>query len=75
MEQPEIDQKVTALLNTSASDCSISMEGMADRKPADALAVVRSALIHMNENGMDRKSHRQALMKAGRLALKKLGES
>lgn len=75
MEQNEIDREVTRLLNTSASDCAISVEGMANRQPANALAVVGAALVYMNNHGIGRKSHRQALMKAGRLALKTLGES
>lgn len=66
--------KALKLIGTSASDCEITAMHRASTSPAEALAEVANALHHLNAQGMDRKSHRQALMKAGRAALKKLGE-
>lgn len=66
--------RAARLTGTSASDCDITMMRKVDTAPAEALAEVVNALHHLNTQGLDKKAHRQALMKAGRAALKKLGE-
>lgn len=62
------------LVGTSAEDCSITMQNRVASSPMGALSDVAEALNYMNTNGIEKKAHRQALMKAGRAALKKLGE-
>jgi hypothetical protein len=62
------------LVGTSAEDCSITMQNRVASSPMGALSDVAGALDYMNANGIEKKAHRQALMKAGRAALKKLGE-
>ena len=62
------------LVGTSAEDCSITMQNRVASNPMGALSDVADALDYMNTNGIEKKAHRQALMKAGRAALKKLGE-
>ncbi|MCK7542926.1 hypothetical protein MLC59_01915 [Marinobacter bryozoorum] len=66
--------RATRLTGTSASDCDITMMRKVDHSPLEALAEVANALYHLNAQGLEKKAHRQALMKAGRAALKKLGE-
>lgn len=62
------------LVGTSAEDCSITMQNRVASSPMGALSDVAQALNYMNTNGIEKKAHRHALMKAGRAALKKLGE-
>jgi len=50
------------------------MQNRVASSPMGALSDVADALNYMNTNGIEKKAHRQALMKAGRAALKKLGE-
>lgn len=62
------------LVGTSAEDCGNTMQNRVASSPMGALSDVADALNYMNTNGIEKKAHRQALMKAGRAALKKLGE-
>ncbi len=62
------------LIGTSASDCDITMMRKVDHSPVEALAEAANALRYLNGRGLEKKAHRQALMKAVRAALKKLGE-
>lgn len=62
------------LLGTSAADCNITIENDLNRDPAEALRTVIRALFHMNNNGIEKKAHRQALVRAGKKALGKIGE-
>ena len=65
---------MTALLNTSASDCAISLNNDADRDPAGTIRKVLSFLHLMNLRDIEKKSHRQAMLRAGRKALNTIGE-
>jgi len=62
------------LLGTSASDCECTMLLVAENRPMAALEQVAAVLHLMNVSGQEKKAHRLALVKAGRVALKKLGE-
>jgi len=68
------EQKMTALINTSASDCAISLNNDAERDPAGTIRKVLSVLHLMNFRGIEKKSHRQAMLRAGRKALAEIGE-
>lgn len=62
------------IIGTSASDCEISIMLNATTSPVTTLATVANTLHYMNANGIEKISHRKALMKAGRKALNVLGE-
>jgi hypothetical protein len=62
------------VIGSSASDCEIEMMLAAGSSPVATLATVAETLYRMNAQGIEKVSHRKALMKAGRVALKKLGE-
>ncbi len=68
------EQQMTALLGTSASDCAITLSNSADRDPSGTVREVLSLLQLMNARGIDKKSHRQAMLRAGRKALSAIGE-
>jgi hypothetical protein len=68
------EQQMTALINTSASDCGITLNNDADRDPAGTIRKVLSVLHLMNFRGIEKKSHRQAMLRAGRKALAEIGE-
>ena len=63
-----------SVIGSSASDCEIDMMLFAGSNPVTALQVIGQALNYMNARGIEKTSHRSALMKAGRKALKQLGE-
>lgn len=65
---------VQKYIGTSADDCRISMELNAEKSPATTLSEITLILFEMNWQGIEKKAHRQALTKAGRLALKRLAE-
>ena len=62
------------VIGSSASDCEIEMMLAAGASPVTTLATVAETLYHMNARGIHKVSHRKALMKAGRKALKLLGD-
>lgn len=70
----KVERQMTALLGTSASDCAISLDNDANRDPAGTIRKVLSVLHLMNLRGIEKKSHRQAMLRAGRKALNKIGE-
>ena len=74
----EVFDKSKALMqkytSTSASDCQIQMDLNAEYRPGETLAEIAQILLAMNFHGIEKKSHRQALAKAGRKALAKLSE-
>tara|TARA_R100001244_G_scaffold63164_6_gene52504 strand:+ start:599 stop:826 length:228 start_codon:yes stop_codon:yes gene_type:complete len=70
----EQQKRAVAVIGTSASDCEISMVLQAGHNPLRTLDEVAGALHYMNTHGIERISHRKALMKAGRKALNVLGE-
>lgn len=57
------------LVGTSASDCEIKIVGQADKHPMATLREVAGTLHYMNCRGIEKVSHRRALVKAGRKAL------
>jgi len=65
---------IRSLINTSASDCAITLNNAADRDPAGTIRKVLSVLRLMNFRGIEKKSHRQAMLRAGRKALTEIGE-
>lgn len=66
--------EVVWLIGTSASDLEISLTCQVEKSPMRVLTNVATALFYMNEQGIEKVSHRKALVKAGRAALKKLGD-
>lgn len=68
------EQRALRLTGTSASDCETTAMHNVESHPVEVLADVANALRFLNEQRVEKKAHRQALMKAGRAALKKLGE-
>ena len=62
------------VIGSSASDCECDMMRHAETSPLSTLATVAETLHYMNANGIEKISHRKALMKAGRKALNVLGE-
>lgn len=62
------------VIGTSASDCEISMVLCATTSPVTTLATIAETLHHMNAKGIEKISHRKALMKAGRKALAVMGD-
>lgn len=63
------------VIGSSASDCECDMMRSAEVTPVSTLATVAETLHYMNANGIEKISHRKALMKAGRKALNVLGDS
>lgn len=70
----QVEARMTALINTSASDCAITMNNKAESDPVDTIGEVTQVLIMMNHKGIERKSHRQAMLRAARKALNSIGE-
>jgi len=70
----EQQKRAAGIIGSSASDCEVSMVLSAGHSPVRTLSEVAETLYYMNVRGLEKKSHRQALMKAGRAALKKLGD-
>lgn len=68
------EKELNRLLGSSCSDCAITMENDVNRDPAEALRTALRTLLLMNEKGIQKKAHRQALVRAGRKALGKIGE-
>ncbi len=70
------DQNAAAaqVIGTSASDCETGMMLSATTSPVSTLSTVAQTLHYMNAKGIEKVSHRKALMKAGRKALNVLGE-
>lgn len=68
------EKEMTALIGTSASDCAISLNNDAERDPSGTVRKVMGVLNLMNARGLEKKSHRQAMLRAGRKALNKIGE-
>ena len=61
-----------SLINTSAADCAVSIMRTAYTDPIYTLHLIADTLQLLNDRGLEKKSHRQALLKAGRAALKEL---
>ncbi len=70
------DQNAAAarVIGTSASDWETGMVLSATTSPVSTLATVAQTLHYMNATGIEKISHRKALMKAGRKALNVLGK-
>lgn len=68
------EKEINRLLGSSCSDCAITMENDVARDPAEALRTAMRTLLYMNEKGIQKKAHRQALVRAGRKALGIIGE-
>ena len=70
----EQDSAPAGVIGTSASDCETGMMLSATTSPVRTLETVAETLHYMNASGIEKISHRKALMKAGRKALNVLGE-
>ncbi|WP_228285589.1 hypothetical protein [Marinobacter sp. bablab_jr008] len=68
------EKEMTALIGTSADDCAISITSHAETEPVETIRKVIRVLELMNSRGIEKKSHRQAMLRAGRKALNKIGE-
>lgn len=68
------EKEMRALISTSAADCDSSLNCSLANNPADALRRVTRVLHQMNALGIEKKSHRQAMVRAGKKALAKIGE-
>lgn len=71
MHQAKIDH-VSALLNTSAHDASVTLANMGSSDPADTLELCTAALVRLNATHAERISHRKAFATAARKTLKQL---
>ena len=71
MHPAKID-RISALLNTSAQDASISLNRLAEDSPAQALELCAGALVRLNATQAEKTSHRKAFATAARKALKQL---
>lgn len=71
MHPAKID-RVSALLNTSAQDASVTLNVLAGDDPAQALEICAAALVRLNATHADKTSHRKAFATAARKALKQL---
>ena len=76
-DQKALDQATklaTRLLGTSVDDASTTLINQAESRPACLLVDVAMVLTIMNKEGIEKKSHRQAMLRAGRKALNTIGE-
>lgn len=62
------------LIGVSAGDCESTLMCRVANNPLDALGLVAKTLQYMNEQRIEKISHRRALVKAGRAALATLAE-
>lgn len=70
---PAKREQVSALLNTSADDASVSLKLMLDRQgAAHALEICAAALVRLDATQAGRASHRKAFATTARRALKQL---
>jgi len=74
MLSEEQKKRAAMVIGSSASDCDVSMTLQATHSPVRTLCEVAETLHYMNANGIEKISHRKALMKAGRKALNVLGD-
>ncbi|QTN40941.1 hypothetical protein [Marinobacter salsuginis] len=70
----EATQLATRLLGTSVDDASTTLINQAEIRPACLLVDVAMVLTIMNKEGIEKKSHRQAMARAARAAIKNLVE-
>lgn len=63
-----VEAKMQRLINTSADDCSITLANSANRNPVETIGEITQVLVMMNHQGIDKKSHRQAMLRAGHRA-------
>ena len=68
------EKDMNGLINSSASDCQITLDCGLANDPAGTLRRVISVLHMMNFHGIEKKSHRAGLLRAGRKALNQIGE-
>lgn len=68
------EKDMNSLINSSASDCQSSLNCQLANDSAGTLRRVISVLHMMNFQGIEKKSHRAALLRAGRKALNQIGE-
>jgi len=70
----QVEARMTALTNTSASDCAITLDNSATSHPVETIGEVTQLLMMMNHKGIEKKAHRQAMLRAARKALNSIGE-
>lgn len=70
----EATKLATRLLGTSVDDASTTLINQAESRPACLLVDVAMVLTIMNKEGIEKKSHRQAMARAARAAIKNLVE-
>lgn len=70
----QVEARMTALINTSASDCAITMDNRATYHPVETIGEATQLLVMMNHKGIEKKSHRQAMLRTARKALNSIGE-
>ena len=70
----EATKLATRLLGTSVDDASTTLINQAGSRPACLLVDVAMVLTIMNKEGIEKKSHRQAMARAARAAIKNLVE-
>lgn len=69
-----VEAKMQRLINTSAADCSITLTNSANSNPVETIGEITQVLVMMNHQGIDKKSHRQAMLRAARKAMASLAE-
>ena len=76
-EQKALDKATmlaTRLLGTSVDDASTTLINQAESRPGCLLVDVAMVLTIMNKESIEKKSHRQAMARAARAAIKNLVE-
>lgn len=69
-----IEKDMNNMIGASASDCEAKMESLLRHYQADALRRITGVFELMNERGISKKSHRQAMARAARTVIKNLAE-
>ncbi|WP_342632104.1 hypothetical protein [Marinobacter alkaliphilus] len=69
-----IEKDMHRIIGASVQDCEATLDGLLRHYQADALRRITDVLQLMNERGISKKSHRQAMARAARTVIKNLAE-
>lgn len=69
-----IEKDMHRMIGASVADCEATLNGLLRHYQADALRRITGVLQLMNERGIEKRSHRQAMARAARALIKNLAE-
>ncbi|WP_296935989.1 hypothetical protein [uncultured Marinobacter sp.] len=69
-----IEKDMHRMIGASVADCEATLDGLLRHYQADALRRITGVLQLMNERGVEKRSHRQAIARAARAVIKNLAE-